>query len=82
LKGDKKMSKVKKTNAGICPKCGEENGVEYIDHDFCGDYLIHLCYCNNCGTHFREFEALQYTGYEYTDENGQDHEFNEEGEEI
>ena len=76
------MSKVKKTSAGVCPKCGEENTVEYIDHDFCGDYLIHLCYCNNCNTHFREFEALQYTGYEYTDENGQDHEFNEEGEEI
>ncbi len=76
------MNKVKKTSAGICPKCGEENNVEYIDHNFCGDYLIHFCYCNNCGAYFREFEVLQYTGYEYTDENGQDHEFNEEGEEI
>lgn len=70
------MERPKKTGMGTCPKCGGDN-IEYSDLDYEGDYLIHECTCCDCHTFFREFETLDYAGYELDDV-----EYSRDGEKI
>ena len=67
-----------KTGMGTCPKCGSDN-IEYLDLDYEGDYVIHVCECNDCHLSFREYEYLEYGGYSYEDEDGTTHYYNELG---
>ena len=71
----------KKTYMGVCPKCEDDN-IEYYDHEFIGESLKHDCHCMSCGLYFHEYEALIYDGYSYKDENGVEHEFTVDGDEI
>ena len=70
-----------KTGMGTCPKCGNDN-IEYLDLDYEGDYLIHVCKCNDCHLSFREYERLEYDGYSYDDEDGKYHDYDAKGNEI
>jgi hypothetical protein len=70
------MERPKKTSMGTCPKCGGDN-IEYSDLDYEGDYLIHECTCCDCHAFFREFEVLDYDGYEFDDV-----EYSRDGEKI
>jgi len=72
----------KKKTMGTCPKCGEDNAVEYLDHEFVGESIAYLCYCNDCHIYFKEWEVLQYAGYSIIKENGEEVQFDEEGEEV
>lgn len=70
-----------KTGMGTCPKCGSDN-ISYYDHDFDVDLLVHHCECRDCHLEFREYEKTIYDGYSYDDDDGNFHDFDENGHEI
>ena len=64
----------KKTNAYVCPKCGEEINTDIIDTDICEDNLYLTFSCNHYDAVWQESFKLLYKGYNidknFYDENG------------
>ena len=73
-----------KKYSGICPRCGS-NEVGYINTDSSNLDLQRskcICNCNSCDLVFQEYFQITYAGFSFEDQNGESHEFNENGREI
>ena len=73
---------ITKRQSGICPRCGS-NEVGYIDTDMPDwDLQESKCICDSCDLIFREYFKSVYSGFSSEDQNGESHEFDENGKEI
>jgi transcription initiation factor TFIIIB Brf1 subunit/transcription initiation factor TFIIB len=71
---------MKKTEGGICPKCGSDN-VEITDYEMGLDYLFQEISCCDCGCVFDDAYKIQYDGYNIY-ENNKTHVFDALGNET
>lgn len=71
----------KKTGSGICPKCGSYN-IDYLDADWQDDFFFHDCVCRDCDMEFTEVYKLVYDGFNTCGEDGKEHLFDSNGEEM
>lgn len=66
---------------GVCPFCGSDDAE--IDYDeFDGEYAVYKCSCNVCNKNWTDVFKAVYDGYNADDENGKEHLFDKDGNEL
>lgn len=66
---------------GTCPYCGSEE-IAWHDSKLDDEYMIYNATCAKCDRTFSEVYKLVYDGYDTFDENGAEHNFDAEGNEL
>lgn len=76
------MEKPKYTvEEGKCPFCGT-NDLEWEDTDVDGYIYSHDCSCNKCHHHFKIYYVMTFDGISFDDDEGNFHDFDENGREL
>lgn len=65
---------------GKCPFCGE-NDIDWWDSDQDGEYIIWKCTCERCNHDFRVYYKQIFDGISFDDDEGNFHDFDENGRE-
>lgn len=72
---------VKKTEEGICPVCGDVD-IDYLGTDFDSPFIFYNCVCRQCEAQFVEVYKMEYDGFNMDDEDGNEHLYDAEGNEL
>ena len=72
---------IKKTEDGVCPRCGSIN-IDWGYTELDSPFMFYPATCANCGAEFTEVYKLVYDGYNMDDEDGKEHLFDAEGNEL
>jgi hypothetical protein len=73
--------KIKKTEEGICPVCGSDN-IEWGETEFEMPLMFYKCWCRECKAEFVEVYKVEYDGFNMDDENGVEHLYDANGNEL
>ena len=66
---------------GICPYCGSDD-IEWGFREIDDPFLFDNGSCCKCGRDFIDVYKIEYDGYNTFDENGEEHLFDKEGNEL
>ena len=73
--------KIKTAEEGYCPFCGDSD-IDYYDTDFDSPFLFYKCECRQCKKEFLQVYKMEYDGVNVVDENGEEHLFDADGNEL
>ena len=74
-------AKKKIREQGTCPYCGSDD-IEWRGSELEDELMFYNAMCNKCKRDFVEVYKLEYDGYNTYDENGEEHLFDKEGNEL